>query len=147
MSEGIGLATGREFRTLIGLPLLLYVLLRGLDATVLKWLQRNGPVHAVNGENPISFCNVFFAAQAIVGLSALLTGRCGLRRHLGVDFDPGGGRQRCPRADADRGVPVWGERQRRGPIRSATWAVQPLKHLSDRLPPRCGFVPALLRTT
>jgi len=37
----------------------------------------------VNGENPISFCNVFFVSQAIVGLSALLTSRRGLRRQLG----------------------------------------------------------------
>ncbi|MFN9870889.1 MAG: hypothetical protein ACK55E_05550 [Cyanobacteriota bacterium] len=26
----------------------------------------------MNGENPISFCNVFFVSEAIVGLSALL---------------------------------------------------------------------------
>ncbi|MGB5133673.1 MAG: DMT family transporter [Prochlorococcaceae cyanobacterium] len=64
--------------------MLLYVLLRGLDATALKWLQLSGAAHAVDGENPISFCNVFFVAQAIVGLSALLTGRGGLRRHLGA---------------------------------------------------------------
>jgi hypothetical protein len=36
MSEGIGSAPGRDLRTLIRLPLLLYVLLRGLDATVPK---------------------------------------------------------------------------------------------------------------
>jgi pilus assembly protein TadC len=72
MSEGIGLAPGRDLRTLIRLPLLLYVLLQGLDATVLQRLQHNGAAHAVNGENPISFCNVFFLSQAIVGLSALL---------------------------------------------------------------------------
>ena len=65
------------------MPLLLYVLLRGLDATVLKWLHRSGAAHGVNGENPISFCNVFFVSQAIVGLPALLTGRRGLRRQLG----------------------------------------------------------------
>jgi hypothetical protein len=43
-------------------------------------------------------------------------------------------------------VPEWGRQQPREPIRSAGWAV-PLKHLSDRLPHRCGIVPALLRTT
>jgi drug/metabolite transporter (DMT)-like permease len=56
-------------------PLLLYVLLRGLDATVLKALQDHGLQHPVQGENPISFCNVFFLAQLTVGLAALLPGR------------------------------------------------------------------------
>lgn len=57
------------------LPLLLYVLLRGLDATVLKGLQDHGMAHPVDGENPISFCNVFFLGQLTVGLAALLPGR------------------------------------------------------------------------
>jgi drug/metabolite transporter (DMT)-like permease len=57
------------------LALLLYVLLRGLDATVLKGLQLAGASHTVNGENPISFCNVFFFSQLVVGLVALLPAR------------------------------------------------------------------------
>jgi len=64
------------------LPLLLYVLLRGLDATVLKGLQDHGMAHPVDGENPISFCNVFFLAQLTVGLAALIPGR----RSLGNDL-------------------------------------------------------------
>jgi drug/metabolite transporter (DMT)-like permease len=64
------------------LPLLLYVLLRGLDATVLKGLQDHGMAHPVDGENPISFCNVFFLAQLTVGLAALIPGR----RTLGNDL-------------------------------------------------------------
>jgi drug/metabolite transporter (DMT)-like permease len=59
-------------------PLAVYVLLRGLDATVLKALQLHGSSHPVNGENPISFCNVFFFAQLATGLTALLAGRRGL---------------------------------------------------------------------
>jgi drug/metabolite transporter (DMT)-like permease len=57
------------------LPLAIYVVLRGLDATVLKGLQTYGDTHAVDGANPISFCNVFFFAQLAVGLTALLPGR------------------------------------------------------------------------
>ncbi len=49
------------------LPLLLDVLLRGLDATVLKGLKDHGLAHPVDGENPISFCNVFFLAQLTDG--------------------------------------------------------------------------------
>jgi drug/metabolite transporter (DMT)-like permease len=64
------------------LPLLLYVLLRGLDATVLKALQDHGMAHPVQGENPISFCNVFFLAQLTVGLAALIPGRRTLRGDL-----------------------------------------------------------------
>ncbi|MCP9819590.1 DMT family transporter [Synechococcus sp. Cruz-9H2] len=63
-------------------PLALYVLLRGLDATVLKGLQNHGANHLVNGENPISFCNVFFVAELVVGLAALLPGRTTLGRDL-----------------------------------------------------------------
>ncbi len=59
----------------VALPLGLYVLLRGLDAPVLKRLQELGLQYQVNGENPISFCNVFFFAQLVVGVVALLAGR------------------------------------------------------------------------
>ncbi|MCT0217422.1 DMT family transporter [Synechococcus sp. CS-1329] len=57
------------------LPLGLYVLLKGLNATALKGLQAYGAANPIGGENPISFCNVFFVAQLIVGLAALLPGR------------------------------------------------------------------------
>ncbi|MCP9800610.1 hypothetical protein [Synechococcus sp. RedBA-s] len=57
------------------LTLALYVLLKGLNATALKGLQNFGAAHPIGGENPISFCNVFFVAQLIVGLMALLPGR------------------------------------------------------------------------
>ncbi len=65
------------------LPLALYILLRGLDATVLKGLQDYGLQHPVGGENPVSFCNVFFLAQLTVGLAALLPGRRTLAADLG----------------------------------------------------------------
>ncbi len=64
------------------LPLLLYVLLRGLDATVLKGLQAFGAAHPVRGMDPISFCNLFFLAQLAVGLAALLPGRATLTADL-----------------------------------------------------------------
>ncbi|MCP9835747.1 MULTISPECIES: DMT family transporter [unclassified Cyanobium] len=64
----------------MSLSLLLYVLLRGLDATVLKGLQELGLANPVQGENPISFCNVFFLAQLTVALASLLPGR---RRLIG----------------------------------------------------------------
>ncbi len=63
-------------------PLAAYVLLRGLDATVLKGLQELGARHAVNGENPISFCNVFFVATLVLGLAALPAGGGRLRQEL-----------------------------------------------------------------
>jgi drug/metabolite transporter (DMT)-like permease len=59
----------------MALPLGLYVLLRGLDAPVPKRLQELGLQHQVGRENPISFCNVFFFAQLVVGVAALLAGR------------------------------------------------------------------------
>jgi drug/metabolite transporter (DMT)-like permease len=64
------------------LPLAAYVILRGLDATVLKGLQQLGAAHAVNGENPISFCNVFFFTQLLVGVVALRSGRLRLPGEL-----------------------------------------------------------------
>jgi drug/metabolite transporter (DMT)-like permease len=64
------------------LPLALYVLLKGLDATVLKALQTYGSAHPVNGENPISFCNVFFIAQLVIGLASLLPGRAVIQSGL-----------------------------------------------------------------
>ncbi len=64
-------------------PLLLYVVLKGLNGTVLKGLQGYGAAHPINGENPISFCNVFFVAQLMVGMAALLPGRQRLRDAIG----------------------------------------------------------------
>lgn len=81
MSQPIGLPPSSPGAT-GGLALLLYVLLRGLDATVLKSLQLAGADHLVNGENPISFCNVFFFSQLVVGLAVLLPARRALPRHL-----------------------------------------------------------------
>ncbi len=48
------------------LPLLLYGVLKGLNATALKGLQSFGASHPIGGGNPISFCNGFFVAQLIV---------------------------------------------------------------------------------
>ena len=42
-------------------PVAIFVVLRGLDNTVLKGLQLHGASHPVNGVNPVSFCNVFFS--------------------------------------------------------------------------------------
>ena len=83
MRDPIGLAPPGQARLLAWLPLVVYVLLRGLDATVLKWLQLQGATHALNGVNPISFCNVFFIAQLSLGLATLVPGRNHLSRDLG----------------------------------------------------------------
>lgn len=64
------------------LALVFYVLLRGLDPTVLKGLQIAGASRLVNGENPISFCNVFFFSQLMVGLAVLLPARQTLLQKL-----------------------------------------------------------------
>jgi len=83
MAERIGLVYARRMGWWAWLPLALYVLLRGLDATALKWLQLQGAAQGLNGVNPISFCNVFFVAQLIVGLATLAPGRKRLARDLG----------------------------------------------------------------
>lgn len=81
MSAPIGLALkDLDWRRV--LPLGLYVLLKGLDATVLKALQTYGTTHPVNGENPISFCNVFFVAQLVIGLAFLIPSRDAIRPAL-----------------------------------------------------------------
>lgn len=67
------------------LALLGYVLLRGCDATVLKWLQERAAVtllRTAGGENPISFGNVFFFANLATGLAVLLLDRGSLKRQL-----------------------------------------------------------------
>ena len=83
MADRIGLVSARRIGWWAWLPLALYVLLRGLDATALKWLQLQGAAQGLNGVNPISFCNVFFVAQLIVGLATLVPGRKRLARDLG----------------------------------------------------------------
>ena len=52
-------------------PVLLasYVLVSGLRSTVLKGLQLYGSAHSIGGMNPISFCNVFFLSQSLVGIA------------------------------------------------------------------------------
>jgi drug/metabolite transporter (DMT)-like permease len=52
--------------------LLGYVLFSGVRNTVLKFLQLEGAAHPINGENPISFCNVFFLSQLMLGLVLVL---------------------------------------------------------------------------
>lgn len=57
------------------LALLGYVLLRGCDASVLKWLQERGAntlLRTAGGEDPISFGNVFFFSNLATGLVVLL---------------------------------------------------------------------------
>lgn len=49
-----------------------YIVLRGIHSTVLSGLQEFGASHPVNGENPISFCNIFFFSSLSVGLYALV---------------------------------------------------------------------------
>ncbi len=83
MRDPIGLAPPGQARLLAWLPLVVYVLLRGLDGTVLKWLQLQGAAQALNGVNPISFCNIFFIAQLSLGLATLVPGRNHLSRDLG----------------------------------------------------------------
>ena len=51
--------------------LLGYILVSGLRSTVLKGLQLQGDMFPINGENPISFCNVFLISQSMVGLSLI----------------------------------------------------------------------------
>ena len=67
------------------LALLGYVLLRGCDASVLKWLQERGAatlLRTAGGEDPISFGNVFFFANLATGLVVLLLDRGSLKRQL-----------------------------------------------------------------
>lgn len=64
--------------------LLAYVLFSGVRNTVLKFLQLQGAAHPIHGENPISFCNVFFLSQLMVGLALVLQEPVTLKRELGV---------------------------------------------------------------
>ena len=67
------------------LALLGYVLLRGCDASVLKWLQERGAatlLRTAGGEDPISFGNVFFFSNLATGLVVLLLDRRRLQHQL-----------------------------------------------------------------
>lgn len=64
------------------LPLLAYVLLKGLENTTIRALQRFGMVHTVDGLNPVSACNLFFFSLLVVGLSLVAVDRRSLRRQL-----------------------------------------------------------------
>ena len=48
-----------------------YVIVSGLRNTALKGLQLQGASHPIGGENPISFCNVFFISQLMVGVALI----------------------------------------------------------------------------
>ena len=66
----------------IGL-LVLYILLRGSDSSVLKALQQAGKVtHAAGGPEAISFCNVFFFSSLICGLAMVMIDRKGLQSNV-----------------------------------------------------------------
>lgn len=86
--NGLSGLAGRLRLPAAALPLGIFVVLRGLNAPVLKQLQQLGLQHQVNGENPISFCNVFFFAQLVVGLAAVLAGRRALRPALATLTTP-----------------------------------------------------------
>jgi len=64
------------------LPLLAYVVLKGLENTTVRALQRFGMVHTVDGLNPVSACNLFFFALLAVGLSLVAVDRRSLRQQL-----------------------------------------------------------------
>jgi drug/metabolite transporter (DMT)-like permease len=68
------------------LCLLIYVLLKGSDSTVLKWLQLQGEIVSA-GAGPglgdvISVCNVFFFSSLICGLVVLGLDRAAVGRQL-----------------------------------------------------------------
>lgn len=48
-----------------------YLILRGVHSTVLSGLQMLGEGHPINGENPISFCNLFFFSSLLAGIIAI----------------------------------------------------------------------------
>lgn len=72
-------------RNLAPLALAAYVLIRGCDASVLKWLQERGEatwLRTGGTQDPISFTNVFFFASLATGLVMVLLDRDSVRRQL-----------------------------------------------------------------
>ena len=67
-----------RFQQLSGpLSLALFVLLRGSDSTLLKWLQLRGALIAMDeGIEVISFCNVFFFSTLVSGVGSPSRWRC-----------------------------------------------------------------------
>ena len=63
-------------------PLTIFIVLRGLDNTVLKALQLYGMNHPVDGVNPVSFCNIFFFVQLISEVAFLINGRSGIKQEV-----------------------------------------------------------------
>jgi len=64
------------------LALLAYVVIRGCDASVLKWLQERGTATLLRtggADDPISFSNVFFFASLATGLAMTLVDRDNVR--------------------------------------------------------------------
>ena len=66
----------------VATPLTIFIVLKGLDNTVLKALQLYGMNHPVDGVNPVSFCNIFFFVQLISGFSFLINRRSGLKQEI-----------------------------------------------------------------
>jgi drug/metabolite transporter (DMT)-like permease len=64
------------------LALLAYVVLKGLESTVVRGLQLQGAAHPIDGANPISACNLFFFALVVVGVSSVAIDRRAIRRQL-----------------------------------------------------------------
>ena len=66
------MSSDRYISRQISWNMFIYVVLGGLDSTVLKRLQEIGAQRMVDTENPISFCNVLFVSNLIVGVMTLL---------------------------------------------------------------------------
>jgi drug/metabolite transporter (DMT)-like permease len=64
------------------LVLVAYTVVSGLRSTVLKGLQLQGAAHAIAGENPISFCNVFLISQLMIGLALLIAEPADVAREI-----------------------------------------------------------------
>ncbi|SBO42118.1 hypothetical protein [Cyanobium sp. NIES-981] len=64
------------------MALLAYVVLKGLESTVVRALQLQGARHPVDGVNPVSACNLFFFALLVVGVSVMVADHRSLRRQL-----------------------------------------------------------------
>ncbi len=75
--SGIQVKGKDRFQQLSGpLSLALFVLLRGSDSTLLKWLQLRGASIAMDeGIEVISFCNVFFFSTLVSGVGLVLLDR------------------------------------------------------------------------